>query len=84
MSVNLDSLESIPAVSECVTNATWEAIIACARAYEPNKVPAWNGCHDGQIWSADQLKIMADRLAQTAQILPLLRDLIKHGGVRIS
>ena len=84
MSVNLDSIESTPAVSESVCNATWAAIIACARAYEPNKVPDWDGCHDGQEWTPEQLKVMADRLEQTASVLPILRDLIDHGGVKIS
>jgi hypothetical protein len=84
MSVNLDSIEATPAVSESVCNATWAAVVACARQYEPDKVPAWNGYHDGQVWTSEQLKIMADRLEQTASVIPILRELAQHGGVKIS
>lgn len=79
------SLDSIPAVSANVCNATWAAVIACARTYEPDKVHPWNGCHDGdQQWSPAELTIMADRLEQTAALIPVLRDLAKTGGVAIS
>lgn len=84
MSVRLDSIEATPAVSESVCNATWAAVVACARSYEPDKVPPWNGCHDGQVWTPEQLKIMITRLQQTADVLPILRDLAEHGGVKIS
>ena len=84
MSVRLDSKDAKPAVTGCVANSTWLAVICCARAYEPNKVPDWNGCHDGQEWTPEQLQIMADRLEQTASLIPLLRDLSNHGGVKIS
>ena len=82
MSVNLDSIES--AVSESVTNGTWMAIIAVARTFEPSKVSSWNGCHDGQVWTPEELTIMANRLEEVASVLPILRELSKHGGVKIS
>lgn len=84
MSVRLDSIDSTPAVSEEVSNGTWAAIVANARAYEPEKVPAWNGCHDGQEWTPEQLTVMADRLEQSAKIIPILRELAENGGVKIS
>lgn len=67
-----------------VCNATWAAIIALARAYEPDEVAAWNGCHDGQRWSSEELRIMSARLAQTAMHVKLLADLARAGGVTIS
>lgn len=81
MSVNL---ESLPAVSESVTNATWAAVVGVARCFEPDKVAAWNGCHDGQEWTPEELTIMADRLEQAASVIPILRALAENGGVRIS
>jgi hypothetical protein len=84
MSVNLNSLKCTPEVSESVPNGTWAAVVACARCYEPDKVPGWNGCHDGQVWTPEQLTIMADRLEQTASVIPILRALAEADGVKIS
>ena len=78
-------LDSIPVVSTEVPNVTWAAVIALALAYEIDKVHPWNGCHDGdQTWTPAELTIMADRLEQTAALVPVLRDLAKTGGVAIS
>lgn len=84
MSVRLDSLDCVPKISEDLANGTWAAIVAHARAYEGDKVPAWNGCHDGQVWTPEQLKLMAERLEQSAQFIQLLHDLAEAGGVKIS
>ena len=82
MTVSLDSISTIHAE---VSNGTWSAIVGLARCYEPEKVHPWNGCHDGdQTWSPEELTIMADRLEQTASLIPVLRDLAKTGGVVIS
>jgi len=62
-----------------VSNGTWAAAVACARAYQL-EVPEWSGTNDKAEWTPEQLKIMADRLEQTAQIIPLLRELEKGGG----
>ena len=84
MSVNLNSVETKPVISESISNGTFAAIIACARAYEGDKVPGWNGCHDGQEWTPEQLKIIADSLEQTASAVPILRELAENGGLKIS
>jgi hypothetical protein len=82
MSVNLESIK--PAVDENVSNGTWLAAVTCARCYEPDKVRRWDGCHDPQSWTPEELKIMADRIEQTAAIVPILRELAENGGVKIS
>ena len=82
MSVNLDSING--EVGESVCNGSWMAIVRLARAYEGEKVPDWNGCHDGQVWTPEQLTLMADRLQQSADLIPILRDLAANGGVQIS
>jgi len=81
MSVNLNSKDGT--VSENVSNGTWLSIVALARAYNP-EIPGWNCCHDGYEWTPEHLTIMADRLEQAAQLVPLLRELSEHGGVIIS
>jgi len=81
MSVALDGKNGN--VSENICNGSWAAVVALARAYEGDKIPDWNGCHDGYEWTPDQLTLMADRLEQTARLVPLLRDLVKDGGVTI-
>ncbi len=82
MSVNLESKDG--SVDEEVCNGTWAAIVALGRAYEGDKIPAWNGCHDNYEWTPAQLTLMADRLEQAAKQIPILRDLAKGGGVIIS
>lgn len=82
MSVNLDSMDG--RVEDCVPNRMWAAIVGVGRCYEPDKVPGWDGCHDGQEWTPEQLTIMADRLEQTAAKIPILRALANDGGVKIS
>lgn len=82
MSVQLTSLDD--RVDENICNGSWAALVALARAYEGDGVPAWDGCHGGQTWTPEQLTLMADRLKQAAKLEPILRALAKHGGVRIS
>lgn len=82
MSVQLTSLNE--KVDENICNGSWAAIVALARAYEGDKIPKWNGCHDGQVWTPEQLTLMADRLHQAAQLEEIIRDLAANGGVQIS
>jgi hypothetical protein len=81
MSVNLNSHDG--EVSENVSNGSWAAIVALARAFG-DQIPGWNGCHDCQVWTPDQLRIMSQRLRQTAELEPILNELAEHGGVWIS
>lgn len=81
MSVNLDSPDG-QVEAQC-SNGVWMAIVKLARAYD-ERIPAWNGCHDGDKWDAQHLSIMADRLEQTAKWVPVLRELANHGGVVIT
>ena len=83
MSVELTSKNG--EISENICNGSWAAIVACARAYEHDRIPDWNGCHDGdQLWTPEQLEVMADRIEQTAALIPILRDLAQAGGVVVS
>lgn len=82
MSVNLNSKNG--GIEENICNGSWKAIVCLARAYEGENIPDWNGCHDGQEWTPEQLTLMADRLQQAADLIPILRDLAKDGGVKIS
>jgi hypothetical protein len=81
MSVELTSKNGN--VCEGISNGGWQAIIVHARAFN-DEVPAWNGCHDGQEWTTAHLKLMADRLEQSAKFIPILRELADDGGVTIS
>ena len=44
----------------------------------------WSGRDPDKEWTPEELKVMADRLEQTDNVLPILRELIEHGGVKIS
>jgi len=82
MSVCLTSLNG--KVADGISNATWLAIVRHARVYEGDKIPDWNGCHDGQEWTPEQLTLMANRLSQTSSLIGILRELANNGGVKIS
>jgi len=82
MSVNLYSLNG--KIGDGISNGGWSAIVRHARAFEGDKIPDWNGCHDGYVWTPEHLRIMADRLEQSAKVIGLLRKLADNGGVRIS
>jgi hypothetical protein len=81
MSVELTSKNE--RVEEGISNGGWAAILAHTRAFDKS-VPDWNGCHDGQEWTPEQLNVMADRLEQSAKWIPILRELAADGGVTIS
>lgn len=83
MSVELEAKDG--SFGEGISNGGWAAIVRHARAFEPNKVHDWNGCHDGdQEWTPAELTIMADRLEQSSTWIPILRELAAGGGVKIS
>ena len=82
MSVRLSSKDG--KIEEGISNGGWRAIVQHARAFACEKIPDWNGCHDGQEWTPEQLTIMADRLEQSASRIALLRELAAAGGVKIS
>ena len=81
MSVELTSKNG--KICEGISNGGWAAIVAHSRAFEQS-IPAWNGCHDGQVWTPEHLKLMADRLEQSVKWIPILRELAEDGGVQIS
>lgn len=70
-------------IEEGICNGSWAAAVACARAYGEN-VPPWNGCHDGQVYTPDHLKIIATRAKQLAHLTELFEDLAANGGTTIN
>lgn len=81
MSVQLNSLDG--KYDNNVSNGTWDAITAVGHVFDET-IPRWNGTHDPQTWSPEQLKIMADRIDQIASQVEALRELAAGGGVTIS
>lgn len=81
MSVTLTSKDN--SYSNNISNGTWAAIVALARAYDPS-IPAWIGSHDEWEWTPQHLTVMADRLEQTAKQIYTLRELATRGGVIIT
>ena len=81
MSVSLTSLNG--KVGENVSNGSWAAIVAVARIMGED-VSEWNGCHDGQIWYPKELLLMAGRIKQIAELVPILEELARNEGVTIS
>jgi hypothetical protein len=81
MSVSLKSKGG--KINESISNGGWSAIVAHSRVFDA-QILHWNGCHDGQEWTPDQLRVMADRLQQSAEWIPILRELADDGGVKIS
>lgn len=86
MNVRLSSVYSSDphAIVEEISNQTWRAIVAVGNAYEPDKIPLWDGNHDFQKWTSDQCGIMAKRLEQAAMQLNTLHLLSKTGGAIVS
>lgn len=82
MSVQLTSKNG--QVENNICNGSWAALIALARAYEGDKIPNWNGCHDGYEWTPEQLTLIADRLHQTAELEEMIREMAANGGVKIT
>lgn len=81
MSVALKSKDG--KIDEGIANQTWLAMTRLANSFNPDN-PAWNGCHDAQEWTPQQLTEMAYRLEQCGRFVGLLRELAEHGGVVIS
>jgi hypothetical protein len=70
-------------IYESISNSGWSAIIAHSRVFDA-EILDWNGCHDGKEWTPDHLRVMADRLEQSAEWISILRELADDGGVKIS
>ncbi len=70
-------------VCEAIANGTWAAFVAVARAFGED-VPAWNGCHDGQRWTPEQLRRIAARTRELYAMVEIIEDLAANGGARIS
>lgn len=71
-------------MEEGICNQSWAALVTTGRAYEGDKIPAWDGSHDDHEWTPEQLTLIANRVEQIAELVPILRDLAANGGVRIS
>lgn len=68
---------------ESFSNGEFAAMVIVARAFGEN-VPAWNGCHDGQEWTPEHLKLIAARIRQMYKHVEILEDAAAHGGITIS
>lgn len=66
-----------------ICNGTWRAITAAAKAYGED-IDVWNGFHDGQNYTPDQLRKMAARIEQIKDTPEWLRWLAEHGGAVLS
>ena len=65
------------------SNGEWSALCAMATAFGIENA-SWNGCHDGQIYSATTLREMADRADQIGKAADMLRWIADHGGAQLS
>jgi predicted alpha/beta-fold hydrolase len=81
MSVELTSRNQN--VVEGISNGGWKAIVCHARVFH-EEIPDWNGYHDGQSWSSEDLNKIADSLEQSAKWIPILREMANDGGVSLS
>jgi hypothetical protein len=63
-----------------LSNGTWKAITDIGASFHPG-TPLWNGAHDGQEWTAEELELIAARLISIAEDL---REFATHGGLTIS
>jgi|GEM_PF-6627690 hypothetical protein len=81
MSAQLTSLNG--KISESFSNGQWKAYTALAAAFGEN-VPEWNGCHDGQFWTIEQLRKISQRTKQLAELVGIIDDLANNGGAKVS
>ena len=81
MSVQLTTVDG--EIEDGMANGTWRALTAAAAAYCEGVDP-WNGCHDPQYYSAEQLRTIATRARQCAEFADLLDEMAAHGGARLS
>lgn len=71
-------------VSENVSNGHFRALVGVGALFGES-VPEWDGFHDTEtVWTPEQLLILADRVQQIAESVPLLHELAQHGGMTIS
>lgn len=66
-----------------LSNGHFAAAIAMARAFGED-VPAWNGYHDGQFYTAEHLIRIANRAKQMGEYAYVFEDLASDGGATIS
>ena len=64
-------------------NGQWLGVTALAHQYGVLVQP-WNGCHDGQTYTPDQLRLTATRLREAAAIASGLETLADAGGAVLS
>lgn len=81
MSVQLTSKDGT--IGESISNGSFAALVAMARAFGED-VPEWNGCHDGQEYTAAHLNLILARLIQLEDLKEILVDLSRGGGAVIS
>ena len=62
-----------------IANGTWSAMTSLASAYGEN-VEKWNGYHDPQFYTPEQLRAMATRIEQIKDSPEWLRWLADEGG----
>lgn len=82
MSVRLESKNG--KVLTETSNGQWAACVALARAFGED-VPAWNGCHDGQVYTPEHLRKIAARIKQLQafEFPDTLVELADNGGTTI-
>lgn len=66
-----------------ISNGAWIALTRFAHAFGENVKP-WNGCHDPQTYTPDELRAIAKRVDQIKDSAEWLRMLADHGGANLS
>jgi len=83
MSVTLTSRKN--GIEVDLANGTWAGITACAQQFEGEVyVSQWNGCHDSQEYSPEELMSMAKRVRECAAFAEALEELAENGGAILS
>ena len=66
-----------------ISNGEWLAVTSMARAFGILD-SAWNGNHDGETYTPDELRAMAKRAEQIGRASAYLDLLADEGGARLS
>jgi hypothetical protein len=66
-----------------LSNGVFAAIVAATRACG-DSVPPWNGCHDGQQYTSEQIRWMAARAKQIGDCYEGLVHLADNGDATVN
>lgn len=81
MSVSLTPIKGGDEVS--ISNGEWLALTRFAHAFGESVKP-WDGTHDEKTYSPEELRAIAERVAQIKDAADWLNELADNGGAKLS